>query len=184
MMATGDQQSPGALEHNTSGPSTQEHAAVAINGCGSASRPRTAKLTCVFYSARRPSGNRRERIVTADSPSWRAYTGQTLEEWLGYGWLDATHPDDRAYAEQQWRKTVATLGFVNAEFRLRAPDGGWRWTNVRAVPVLDAGGQVALNDTLDQQVQGRTAERDYLWETSPDLLLVTRPWAPVIWMSA
>lgn len=23
--------------------------------------------------------------VVADSPSWRAYTGQTLEEWLGDG---------------------------------------------------------------------------------------------------
>ncbi|WP_337270898.1 PAS domain-containing protein [Oryzifoliimicrobium ureilyticus] len=24
-------------------------------------------------------------VVVGDSPSWRAYTGQTLEEWLGYG---------------------------------------------------------------------------------------------------
>lgn len=81
-------------------------------------------------------------LVTADSPSWRAYTGQTLEEWLGYGWLHAIHPDDRAYAERQWREAVAARGFVNAEFRLRAPDGGWRWTNVRAAPLLDAEGRI------------------------------------------
>ena len=42
-------------------------------------------------------------VVVADSPSWRAYTGQTVEQWLGYGWLDAIHPDDRALAERQWR---------------------------------------------------------------------------------
>ncbi len=75
-------------------------------------------------------------VVVTDSPSWRAYTGQTLEEWLGYGWVDAIHPDDRAYAERQWREAMVARTLVNAEFRLRSPDGGWRWTNVRAAPVL------------------------------------------------
>ena len=27
----------------------------------------------------------RDGVVVDDSPSWRAYTGQTLNEWLGYG---------------------------------------------------------------------------------------------------
>lgn len=81
-------------------------------------------------------------VVITDSPSWRLYTGQTLEEWLGYGWLDAIHPEDRAYAERQWREAVAAHGLVDAEFRLRAPSGGWRWTNVRAAPMLDTAGQI------------------------------------------
>lgn len=62
-------------------------------------------------------------VVTADSPSWRAYTGQTVDGWLGYGWLDAIHPDDRAYAERQWREAMAARSLVNAEFRLRARRG-------------------------------------------------------------
>ncbi|MCQ0972263.1 GAF domain-containing protein [Paracoccus sp. TK19116] len=57
-------------------------------------------------------------VVTTDSPSWRAHTGQTLEEWLGYGWLDAVHPDDRPYAERQWREAVAAHKTVDDEFRL------------------------------------------------------------------
>ncbi len=32
------------------------------------------------------------------SESWYAFTGQTPETGLGIGWLDATHPDDRALA--------------------------------------------------------------------------------------
>ena len=103
-------------------------------------------------------------VVTADSPSWRAYTGQTLEEWLGYGWLDAIHPDDRAYAELQWREAIAARGLVNAEFRLRTPDGGWCWTNVRAAPVLDAGGVierwVGLNIDIDARKRAEAARRD------------------------
>ena len=102
-------------------------------------------------------------VVVADSPSWRSYTGQSPEEWLGYGWLDAIHPDDRAYAERQWREAVAVRGFVDAEFRLRASDGGWRWTNVRAAPVLDRGGNVekwiGINIDIDARKQAEAALR-------------------------
>lgn len=53
-------------------------------------------------------------VVVADSPSWRAYTGQTQEEWIGYGWLNAIHPDDRAYAEKQWREAIEARGLVGS----------------------------------------------------------------------
>jgi PAS domain S-box-containing protein len=102
-------------------------------------------------------------VVVADSPSWRSYTGQSLDEWLGYGWLDAIHPDDRAYAERQWRYAVAAGALVNVEFRVRAPDGGWRWTNVRAAPVLDAQGRIekwaGMNINIDARRRAETDEQ-------------------------
>ena len=76
--------------------------------------------------------------VVDDSPSWRAYTGQTQAQWLGEGWATAVHPDDREQGLQQWRTAMAAGTPVNAEFRLRGPDGGYRWTNVRAAPLRDA----------------------------------------------
>ncbi len=105
-----------------------------------------------------------EGEVVCDSPTWRAYTGQTLEEWLGYGWLDAIHPDDRAYAERQWREAIAVCGLVNADFRLRAPDGGWRWTNVRAAPVIDEAGRIekwaGINIDIDERKRAEVLLRE------------------------
>src|SRR5690242_18513155 len=94
-------------------------------------------------------------VVVADSPSWRAYTGQTLDEWLGYGWLNAIHPDDRAYAERQWREAMAARRAVDAEYRLRTPDGGWRWTNVRAAPVFDADAHIEKWAGINIDIDGR-----------------------------
>lgn len=105
-----------------------------------------------------------EGVVVADSPSWRAHTGQTVEEWLGYGWLDAIHPDDRAFAERQWREALGGRRLVDAELRLRTPGGGWRWTNVRAAPVLDANGRidkwVGMNIDIDARKRAEEALRE------------------------
>lgn len=102
-------------------------------------------------------------VVVTDSPSWRAYTGQTLDEWLGYGWLDAIHPDDRAYAERQWREATAARRVVDAEFRLRSSGGGWLWTNVRAIPLFNANGNlekwVGLNIDIDDRKRAEAALR-------------------------
>ena len=77
-----------------------------------------------------------------DSPSWRAYTGQTVEEVTGYGWMDVVHTEDRAYVQEQWRAAVASGQPVNAEFRLWRATGECRWTNVRAAPIRDDEGKI------------------------------------------
>ena len=40
-------------------------------------------LVSTFASATWETGT--DGIVVIDSPSWRAYTGQTYDEWIGYG---------------------------------------------------------------------------------------------------
>ncbi len=80
--------------------------------------------------------------TTVDSPSWRAYTGQSLDDYLRNGWANAVHPDDREYVQRAWREAVREQMPLDAEFRLRGPDGGWRWTNVRAAPLRNADGSV------------------------------------------
>ncbi|MCC9603197.1 PAS domain S-box protein [Stieleria sp. JC731] len=80
--------------------------------------------------------------VELDSPSWREYTGQTFEQWKGWGWLDAIHPEDREVTAEKWRRAVITKSDCRMEYRVRHCSGEYRWTAVRAVPVLLDDGSV------------------------------------------
>ena len=81
-------------------------------------------------------------IVETDSPTWRAFTGQSYDDWKVYGWLTAIHPDDRLVTMEQWRNTVQDERAVKAEYRLRKQDGQYRRMRVHAVPSRDAHGQI------------------------------------------
>lgn len=80
--------------------------------------------------------------IVKDSPSWRTYTGQTYDEWIGRGWLNAVHPDDRVHAEKQWGKAISNKRHLDTELRLKHAGNGYRWTNARATPVVDEKGTV------------------------------------------
>jgi PAS domain S-box-containing protein len=80
--------------------------------------------------------------VQEDSPTWRAFTGQTYDEWKELGWLDALHPDDRALTSRLWAHCVATRTVFETEYRLRRMDGSYRWTAVKGVPMVDEEGAV------------------------------------------
>lgn len=80
--------------------------------------------------------------VVLDSPSWRAYTGQALEEWIGEGWIAAVHPDDREVMLRLWQDAVARRAALDARYRLRRVDGRWCWSTVRAAPLLNQDGSI------------------------------------------
>ncbi|MGH3278906.1 MAG: SpoIIE family protein phosphatase [Trebonia sp.] len=77
-----------------------------------------------------------------DSPEWRWITGQTVEEFLGNGWLDSIHPEDRERVERDWRECLRTGRIFDDRFRMRARGGAYRHHDVRAVPI-DREGRIA-----------------------------------------
>jgi PAS domain S-box-containing protein len=103
--------------------------------------------------------------VLEDSPSWRAYTGQSYDEWKEFGWLDALHPDDREKVRRVWIDCVATRTVFETEYRLRHVDGSYRWTAVKGIPIVDATGSVrewiGANQDIHEMVmaQAELAER-------------------------
>jgi PAS domain S-box-containing protein len=77
-----------------------------------------------------------------DMPMWRDYTGQTLEQVRGWGWLNAIHPDDRERTAAIWKNAVATGGLYETEYRVRRADGQYRHFSIRGVPVLEDDGSI------------------------------------------
>jgi len=81
-------------------------------------------------------------LIEIDSPSWRSYTGQSYDDWKGYGWLTAIHPEDRIATVEKWRSTVLNKKGVDAEYRLKAYDGTYRRMQVYAVPLRNEDGKI------------------------------------------
>ncbi|MEH1930794.1 hybrid sensor histidine kinase/response regulator [Nostoc sp.] len=75
--------------------------------------------------------------------NWCEYTGLTLEQSLGYGWLAALHPDDVQSADEVWSNAVKNTTIYNNEYRFkRAFDGSYRWQLARGLPLKDEQGFV------------------------------------------
>jgi PAS domain S-box-containing protein len=68
------------------------------------------------------------------SRSWYEFTGQTPETGLGFGWLDAVHPDDSGWSGEVFRTSNAEKGPFRVEYRLRRADGTYRWAIDAAAP--------------------------------------------------
>jgi PAS domain S-box-containing protein len=84
----------------------------------------------------------REGLVVDDSQSWRAKSGETLDEWMRHGWVNSVHPEDRESANRQWHDAVSSHQKLEAVFRLRNVDGSYRWGKLCLAPLLNEEGTV------------------------------------------
>jgi PAS domain S-box-containing protein len=122
-----------------------------------------------------------EGTVITDSPSWRGYTGQSLEEWLGTGWANAIHPDDRAAVQQVWCEAVRERRPLNTEHRLLRAGGGWRWTNVHAVPLLAPDGTVRKWVGMNIDITERKEAEEALRVSEERFQYCARATRDIIW---
>ncbi|HEU4329396.1 MAG TPA: ATP-binding protein [Roseiflexaceae bacterium] len=75
------------------------------------------------------------------SKSWYAFTGQTSETGLGFGWVDAVHPGDREATKQVFVRATERQALFRIEYRLRRMDGTYRWMIDSAAPRLGSRGE-------------------------------------------
>jgi PAS domain S-box-containing protein len=73
--------------------------------------------------------------------SWYAFTGQTEATGLGFGWLDAVHPDDRATARAIFLKANEQHEAFRLEYRLRHHSGHYHWAIDAAHPWFGGDGE-------------------------------------------
>jgi PAS domain S-box-containing protein len=91
--------------------------------------------------------------IMGEQPSWEAFTGQSFEEYQGFGASKAIHPDDRGSVEA-WERALADPKKFTTECRVRRYDGQYRLMSTTAVPVFQEDGTVrewvgALTDISD-----------------------------------
>ncbi len=81
--------------------------------------------------------------MTGEQPGWASLTGQGYEEYQGYGWSAAIHPDDVQGTIAAWEQAVVERRPFVFEHRVRHKSRSeWRRFSVRAVPLFDAKGAV------------------------------------------
>lgn len=80
--------------------------------------------------------------MVGEQPAWQRLTGQSRDEYQGYGWAKAVHPDDAQPTIDAWNEAVAERRPFVFEHRVRRHDGAWRHFGIRAVPAFDPDGDV------------------------------------------
>jgi PAS domain S-box-containing protein len=116
-------------------------------------------------------------IVNFLNKAFREYTGLSIEDGMGWGWMmNAFHPDDRL--QEEWRAALAAGKPFEKEARLRRADGQYRWFLIRAVPLLDNHGSIVswYGTTSDIEDLKRAEDRSRLIiNTIPTMAWSIRP---------
>ena len=86
--------------------------------------------------------NNAQGEMVGEQPAWGELTGQTFEQYQGFGWADAVHPDDAQPTIAAWQIAVDNKQPFTFEHRVRRFDGVWRLFAIRAIPVLDDDGTI------------------------------------------
>lgn len=73
---------------------------------------------------------------------WFEFTGTTLEEMRGFGWVSVHHPDHAERVTESYRSALAAGRPWEDTFPLRGADGAYRWFLTQALPIRNADGTI------------------------------------------
>ncbi|GGQ26256.1 PAS domain S-box-containing protein [Actinomadura coerulea] len=77
--------------------------------------------------------------VIESSGGWERITGQSREEFLGEGWTQMLHPDDREPTLRSWDQTRRQGRPWRHVYRVLTREGEYRHFDVRSAPVVEDG---------------------------------------------
>jgi PAS domain S-box-containing protein len=75
--------------------------------------------------------------------TWLDFTGRTMDQELGYGWIESVHPEDRDHTLAKYTHTFNEHGHCEIEYRLRRADGEYRYVICSGVPRFEPAGAFA-----------------------------------------
>ena len=107
--------------------------------------------------------------MVGEQPGWATLTGQSQDQYQGFGWASAVHPDDAAASVIAWNEAVAARSMFVHEHRVRRHDGEWRTFAIRALPILDARGEITEWVGVHTDISHQRAAEAALREHADDL---------------
>src|SRR5690242_11130059 len=97
----------------------------------------------------------------------RDYTGLTVEQTSGWGWLDVIHPDDVRRTREAWVEATETGRRYEIDYRVRRFDGAYRWMTARALPMRIDGATVRWVGTWTD-IEDQRRSKDHLRRAQRD----------------
>jgi two-component system cell cycle sensor histidine kinase/response regulator CckA len=75
-----------------------------------------------------------DKLATFFNAGWLSFTGRTMEQELGYGWIESVHPDDVDECLASYNASFEARRDCHIEYRLRRADGEYRSVICNGVP--------------------------------------------------
>lgn len=115
-----------------------------------------------------------EGRIVEEQPSWERYTGQSFEQYRGYGWHEAVHEDDRPGVRAHALVSEASGSRFAASGRLwHAASRSWRQFEARGVAITDPDGAVREWVGVLLDVHDEAEAKRALAESAERLELIT-----------
>ncbi|WP_017315761.1 PAS domain-containing sensor histidine kinase [Mastigocladopsis repens] len=121
----------------------------------------------------------KDKLFNYFNKPWLDFTGRTMEQELGNGWLQGVHPDDFLRCLERYTHAFDARQDFRMEYRLQRFDGEYRWILDIGVPRFTPEGEFLgyigscidienrkqaeaqirqLNETLEERVKQRTSQ--------------------------
>lgn len=81
-----------------------------------------------------------DKLCNFFNKGWLDFTGRSLEQELGVGWVSGVHADDRAHCLGIYSAAFEARAEFEMEYRLRRFDGAYRWLVDYGVPRFESEG--------------------------------------------
>ena len=113
--------------------------------------------------------NNADGLMEGEQRGWGEFTGQSCDEYQGYGWSKAVHPEDAQPTIDEWNRAVAEKRVFVFEHRVRRRDGQWRNCAIRAVPILTADGTIREWVGVHTDITDRKRDEEKLRQLAAEL---------------
>jgi PAS domain S-box-containing protein len=103
---------------------------------------------------------------------WEELTGLSEEQACGHGWIAAVHPEDLQRILPLWQHSIATGEPVDIQYRVRTPQGKFKWVRGRGAPRRDEHGKIIRWYGVVEDIDELKRAQELLQQSQASLLAI------------